>query len=169
MRSEIGKLKRVLVHLPGREIDNMLPSMMEELLFDDILFGDLARAEHRRFQQIIWFVADEIVDLEDLLEETLRDEGTRSTILADFSKRYTLEPSHMEELASISSADAAERLVAGIVEETDQAHPHYKLPPVPNLFFTRDPQIVIGDGVAISAMATRARERESLISHYVFR
>lgn len=169
VRSEIGKLKRVLIHLPGREIDNMPPSMMGELLFDDILFGELARAEHRRFQQVIWFVADEIVDLEDLLEETLRDEETRSRILDDFSERYPLDGSYLEELSTISSADAAERLVAGIVEEEDKSDPHYKLAPVPNLFFTRDPQIVIGDGVAISAMATNAREREALISHYVFR
>ena len=67
--SEIGRLKSVLVHLPGTEIDVMLPSMMEELLFDDILFGRVAREEHRRFQQMIRFVADEVLDLQDLLEE----------------------------------------------------------------------------------------------------
>lgn len=167
--SEIGRLKKVLIHLPGREIDNMLPSMMEELLFDDILFGQLAREEHRRFQQIIWFVADEIVDLEDLLEETLREEEIRERIISDVSRRYELEPRYVEELKSLSSVDAAERLIAGIVEEEDGRNPRYILPPVPNLFFTRDPQMVIGDGVAISAMATRAREREALISHYVFR
>ena len=41
--SEIGKLKSVLVHLPGREIDVMVPPMMAQLLFDDILFGQLAQ------------------------------------------------------------------------------------------------------------------------------
>lgn len=167
--SEIGRLRRVLIHLPGREIDNMLPSMMEELLFDDILFGQLAREEHRRFQQIIWFVADEIVDLEDLLEETLREQDIRDRILADLGKRYGLEQHYIEELGALPSAETAERLIGGIVEEEDRTHPRYILPPVPNLFFTRDPQMVIGDGVAVSAMATHAREREALISHYVFR
>lgn len=169
VRSEIGKLRRVLIHLPGREIDNMLPSMMEELLFDDILFGQLAREEHRRFQQIIWYVADEIVDLEDLLEETLRDDEVRDRVLGDFSNRFRLDRGYIDELRSISSVDAAERLISGIVEEKDETDPQYILPPVPNLFFTRDPQIVIGDGVSIASMATRAREREALISHYVFR
>jgi hypothetical protein len=51
--SEIGKLKSVLVHLPGPEIDRMVPAMMEELLFDDILYGNRAREEHRRFQQVL--------------------------------------------------------------------------------------------------------------------
>ena len=46
--SEIGRLKSVLVHLPGREIDQMIPPMMAQLLFDDILYGQVAREEHRR-------------------------------------------------------------------------------------------------------------------------
>ena len=67
--SEIGKLKSVLVHLPGREIDLMVPPMMAQLLFDDILYGQVAREEHRRFQQLIRYVAEEVLDLQDLLEE----------------------------------------------------------------------------------------------------
>src|SRR5437870_13004802 len=88
--SEIGKLKSVLVHLPGREIDVMVPPMMNQLLFDDILYGQVAREEHRRFQQVIRFVATEVFDIQDLLEETFADEGTRQTIVRDFSKRNKL-------------------------------------------------------------------------------
>jgi len=51
--SEIGRLRRVLIHEPGPEVDLMIPSMMEELLFDDILFGDAARAEHQRFRRVL--------------------------------------------------------------------------------------------------------------------
>ena len=61
--SEIGRLKSVLVHLPGREIDLMVPPMMAQLLFDDILYGQVAREEHRRFQQLIRFVADDVLDI----------------------------------------------------------------------------------------------------------
>src|SRR5260370_217695 len=67
--SEIGKLKSVLVHLPGREIDVMVPPMMAQLLFDDILFGQLARAEHRRFQQLLRFVPEEVFTVQDLLSK----------------------------------------------------------------------------------------------------
>ena len=74
--SEIGKLRRVLVHLPGREIDDMVPPMMGQLLFDDILYGQVAREEHRRFQQLIRFVAEDVYEMQDLLEETLEEQVT---------------------------------------------------------------------------------------------
>ena len=48
----------------------LVPAMMEELLFDDILFGSRAREEHRRFQQVLAYVADEVLDVQDLLDDT---------------------------------------------------------------------------------------------------
>src|ERR1700716_332712 len=88
--SEIGKLKSVLVHLPGREIDVMVPPMMAQLLFDDILFGQVAREEHRRFQQLMRFVAGEVYDVQDLLEEIFEDEETKREIVRDLAKRIHL-------------------------------------------------------------------------------
>ena len=164
--SEIGRLKSVLVHLPGTEIDVMLPSMMEELLFDDILFGRVAREEHRRFQQMIRFVADEVYDLQDLLEEALEDPDIRADVAADFARRLRLPARQLERLEVLSAETLAQAIVVGISSHTGEA---FDIAPVPNLFFMRDPQVVIGDGVAISSMATEARSRESLISHYVFR
>jgi arginine deiminase len=167
--NEIGKLKSVMVHLPGREIDMMVPSMMEQLLFDDILYGQLAREEHRRFQQIIRFVADEVHDTQDLLEEAIEDDDIRGTVLRDFAKRHRLSSSRLEWLLEQSPAAAAEVMIGGIVgDESEIGNPEFELTPVPNLFFTRDPQVVIGDGVAISSMATEARGREPLLARYVF-
>src|SRR6266850_36983 len=85
--SEIGKLKSVLVHLPGREIDVMVPPMMAQLLFDDILFGQVAREEHRRFQQLIRFVAEEVFDIQDLLEEVFDDDGVIVSGMATQARR----------------------------------------------------------------------------------
>ena len=85
--SEIGRLKSVLVHLPGREIDLMIPPMMAQLLFDDILYGQVAREEHRRFQQLIRFIADDVFDLQDLLEEVLENSDAREKILRDLAQR----------------------------------------------------------------------------------
>ncbi|HUO85705.1 MAG TPA: arginine deiminase family protein [Thermoanaerobaculia bacterium] len=169
VNNEIGRLKKVLVHLPGREIDMMVPSMMEQLLFDDILYGQLAREEHRRFQQVIWFVADEILDLQDLLEETLEEEEPRAAILRDFARRHRLRRRTLDWLREQPAAVIAENLIGGIVLDRKVPTPEFELTPVPNLFFTRDPQVVIGGGVAISSMATSAREREALLSRYVFR
>src|ERR1051325_7518508 len=169
--SEIGKLKSVLVHLPGREIDVMVPPMMAQLLFDDILYGQVAREEHRRFQQIIRFVADEIYDIEDLLEEVLEDDETKRRIVRDFVKRNQLGRRLASWLVDQSPPALAEVLIGGIPNEKKQTGdlPTFDLFPVPNFFFMRDPQVVIGDGVVICGMATQARRRESLLSKYVFR
>lgn len=170
VNSEIGRLKSVLVHLPGREIDVMIPSMMEELLFDDILYGQLAREEHRRFQQIMRFIADQVLDLQDLLEEIFEEsEELKAEIVADFATRHRLKARLRSQLLEQRPATLAETMVGGILPAADESRPAFELAPVPNLFFTRDPQIVLGDGVFISSMATRARERESLLARYVFR
>jgi arginine deiminase len=167
--SEIGRLKTVLVHLPGREIDIMSPSMMEQLLFDDILYGQLAREEHRRFQQLMRFVVERTVDLQDLLEEVLEDEDARVTVLDDFCRRLRIPRGLFEWLRDQQPAKLAETMIGGIIEDSPTGKlPSFELTPVPNLFFMRDPQFVIGDGVAISPMATEARSRESLLSHYVW-
>lgn len=167
--SEIGRLKSVLVHLPGREIDLMTPSMMEQLLFDDILYGQVAREEHRRFQQLIGFVADEVYDIEDLLDEVLQDPKTKKLIVRDIAARNGLGRKLVAELMERSSADLAAVLISGIVREGKSGElPEFDLYPVPNLFFMRDPQVVLGSGVILSAMATQARRREALISKYVF-
>ncbi|HEY0787920.1 MAG TPA: arginine deiminase family protein, partial [Thermoanaerobaculia bacterium] len=165
--SEIGRLKSVLVHLPGREIDMMIPSMMEQLLFDDILYGQVAREEHRRFQQIIWFIADQVYDIQDLLEEVFEEADVRAEVLRDMKRRYRIRPHVMEDLEALSPANLAESMIGGLpVENQDEegAKPKFYLPPVPNLFFMRDPQMVIGDRVAINAMASEARSREPYLS-----
>ena len=167
--SEIGKLKSVLVHLPGREIDLMVPPMMAQLLFDDILYGQVAREEHRRFQQLIRFVADDVYDLQDLLEEVLDDEDAKKHIVRDLAKRNRLSRKVIASLLDEPAAALAEVLIAGIARERASGElPEFDLFPIPNMFFMRDPQIVLGNRVVISSMATQARRRESLLSKYVF-
>jgi arginine deiminase len=176
--SEIGKLDAVLVHLPGKEIDRMVPSMMDELLFDDILYGDGAREEHRRFQQILrtaWKEdADtvEVLDIQDLLEEILTDPQTKEEVLADLALKLQIPETAMRKIWEASAEDAAAMLIEGIVREdgqiSDRLETLYVLPPLPNCFFMRDPQIVLGDRVILGSMATPARLREPLLSGYVF-
>src|SRR4051795_2486488 len=168
--SEIGRLKSVLVHLPGREIDVMIPPMMNQLLFDDILYGQVAREEHRRFQQLIRFIAPDIYDIQDLLEEVLEDEDVRRRIVRDMARRRIFGRKLAAELLDRPPAILAETLIGGIPHERDGKGelPTFDLLPVPNYFFMRDPQVVVGDGVVICGMATQARRRESLLSKYVF-
>jgi arginine deiminase len=168
--SEIGRLKSVLVHLPGREIDLMVPPMMGQLLFDDILYGQVAREEHRRFQQLIRFIAEEVLDAQDLLEEVLEDERTRKAIVRDLARRSGLGRKLAGRLLDHSASDLAAVLISGIPSDRKGSGelPGFDLFPVPNYFFMRDPQFVVGDRVVISSMATQARRRESLLSKYIF-
>nr|MDP9122446.1 arginine deiminase family protein [Acidobacteriota bacterium] len=81
--SEIGRLRRVLIHRPGFEIDWMVPSMMEQLLFDDILDGDDAREEHDLFRGVLQQAGVEVLDAESLLADVLRDDGPRGWLLKE--------------------------------------------------------------------------------------
>ncbi|MEO8431072.1 MAG: arginine deiminase family protein [Acidobacteriota bacterium] len=168
--SEIGKLSSVLVHLPGAEIDRMIPAMMEELLFDDILYGARAREEHRRFQQVLGFVADEILDAQTLLAEVL--ETHREAVLSDLGSTLGWGPDMDYRLRDLSAPALAATLVSGIekpAQETSVSSSDlYWLPPIPNYFFQRDPLVVVGDRAIRGSMATAARLREPLLSGYIF-
>ena len=170
--SEIGKLTSVLIHLPGPEIDRMVPSMLEELLFDDILYGQRAREEHRRFQQVLGFVADEVLDPQDLLEEVLTEPSRREAILEDLGRSLGWGPDMDYRLRELPPDRLVRALVAGIekpaAEVAQSAAELYWLPPIPNYFFQRDPLVVVGERAVLGAMATPARLREPLLSGYVF-
>jgi len=168
--SETGRLKSVLVHLPGREIDVMVPPMMTQLLFDDILYGQVAREEHRRFQQLLRFVAQQVYDVQDLLEEILEDDDVKEVVVRDITRRNKLNRRLETSLLDRRPAELAEVLIGGIPREKEKSGqlPRFDLFPVPNYFFTRDPQVVLGSGVVLCGMATQARRREALLSKYVF-
>src|SRR5256885_7464839 len=112
--SKIGYHKSLLLHLPGRKIDVMVPPMMAQLLFDDILYGQVAREEHRRFQQLIRFVADDVYDIQDLLEEVLEDEETKRLIVRDLARRNRFGRRLVAELIEQKPARLAEVLIGGI-------------------------------------------------------
>ena len=172
--SEIGRLRRVLVHRPGREIDWMVPSMMESLLFDDILDGDEAREEHDLFRQIFQQAGVEVLDAQDLLADVLRRRGASRKRLARGARgrvRRAVQPGAPARRAAAGRA----RLGAGRghprapPRSADAGRPQlFELNPVPNYFFQRDPQVVMGNRVVISSMATDAREREPLLARALF-
>jgi arginine deiminase len=166
--SETGRLRRVVLHQPGVEIDRMLPSTMVELLFDDILFGDVAREEHRRFKSLIELVADEVLEVRELLAETMADERARRELLVDLESQLGLAAEARRVLDEDSPEELAAHLVEGIPRPGMTRVPRqpldlYLLAPLPNFFFQRDPAVVVGDGVVLGAMATDARRREPLL------
>jgi arginine deiminase len=166
--SEIGRLRRVLVHRPGREIDWMVPSIMERLLFDDILDGDEARDEHAMFCQVLRRAEVEVLDAQDLLTDVLADAALRGELLAELERDYAVTPPVLRQLADLVPAVLAATLVEGIRLAPEAAdagrRQFFSLNPVPNYFFQRDPQVVMGNRVVISSMANDAREREPLLA-----
>lgn len=168
--SEIGRLRRVVVHEPGAEVDRMVPAMMEELLFDDILYGDRAREEHRRFRRVLQLLGIEVIEAADLLAEALESASARAYlgealgdgIAATLAGRF----------AAATPEELAELLVAGVrVEPREhgiEADELFDVPPLPNWCFQRDPQVVLGSGLILPAMATPARYREALLTRVIF-
>ncbi|HEX9943382.1 MAG TPA: arginine deiminase family protein [Thermoanaerobaculia bacterium] len=170
--SEIGRLRRVLVHRPGREIDWMVPSMMGSLLFDDILDGDEAREEHDVFRRILGAAGVEVLDAQDLLADVLAGEEARKRLLDELEAEYGAPYNVVRRLYDLEPAELAQALTEGIRAPAEVADAGSKvffdLYPVPNYFFMRDPQVVMGSRVVISSMATAAREREPLLSRTIF-
>ncbi len=169
--SEIGRLRRVLMHEPGAEIDRMVPVMMEELLFDDILHGDTARAEHARFRRVLQLLGVEILEARELMIETLRETGGRDWVLE--SLMQVVPRSVGQRMLRAGAEELAAMLVDGVRLDPRAAGIEvdelFEVSPLPNWCFQRDPQVVVGEQVIISAMATPARWREGLIAGTIFR
>jgi arginine deiminase len=175
--SEIGPLRKILLHRPGEEIRRMTPGMRQQLLFDDILYLDLARREHEAFRRLMSIVApaDGILELEDLLTEILADEQTRRSLIDDVCALEGAPDDIRYRLLAENPADLAGRLLAGWEKPVAggslagalDTYP-YTLPPCPNMMFMRDPAVVVGDGVVLAQMARPARRREPLLMRYIF-
>ena len=172
VHSEIGRLRRVMLHRPGVEIDRMVPSMMERLLFDDILYGDEARAEHDLFRAVFERAGVEVAEAGDLLRVALASEEARSWLLGELDEELEAPRAVIERLAALAPADLAEALVIGLRAEGGGEGPpfgrFFDLDPLPNYFFQRDPQAILGERVMIASMATEAREREPLLARTIF-
>lgn len=173
--SETDRLRHVVVHAPGPEVDLMVPAMMESLLFDDILAGDLAREEHALFRHVLGRVAEEVLDIQELFQEALGEEGIKQAFIQDLQRLVDLPDRTCEILREMPPRHAAQSIITGIPWPDAQVSTHwqrdfdYRLRPIPNLLFMRDPASVIGHGYSIHVMATWARAREPLILSYVFR
>ena len=71
--SEVGVLRRVILHRPGRELERLTPTNKDELLFDDVLWVKRARQEHDAFTYTLRARGVTVLHLQDLLAQTLED------------------------------------------------------------------------------------------------
>lgn len=183
VNSEIGTLKAVLLKRPGKELENLVPDHLSGLLFDDIPYLKVAQEEHDKFAQVLRDEGVEVVYLEQLAAEAIADKAVREQFIDDIlaeSQKTVL--GHEKEIKALfknlSDQELVDKIMAGVrkeeiqlemnhlVEYMDDRYPFY-LDPMPNLYFTRDPQASIGRGMTINRMYWRARRRESIFMTYI--
>jgi arginine deiminase len=171
--SEIGPLAAVLCHTPGSELLAVTPATREDFLYDDIIDLDLARREHQRFKAILSRFC-EVYEVSDLLEEVLRGSDVRPFLVEKITDVARSEPL-ARELLELPPEDLARMFVTGremAVTGALQAMMNidsYDLPPLPNLFFTRDAAMVVNSGVIIGSMRYTARWTEEILMKALFR
>ena len=185
--SEIGRLKRVLLHRPGGELENLMPEYLERLLFDDIPYLKEAQREHDAFADCLRAQGVEVVYLADLVAESLTGPEVRQDFLRQFLEESGVEDSRTrdmleEYLGKMSDREMVSAMMAGVrksalraaggrlgdyLSAVEDDYP-FAVDPLPNLYFTRDPFATIGTGVSLHKMHTATRNRETLFGKFIF-
>ncbi|MEE5544804.1 arginine deiminase [Streptococcus pneumoniae] len=187
--SEIGKLKKVMLHRPGKELENLLPDYLERLLFDDIPFLEDAQKEHDAFAQALRDEGIEVLYLEQLAAESLTSPEIRDQFIEEYLDEANIRDRQTkvairELLHGIKdNQELVEKTMAGIQKVelpeipdeakdlTDLVESDYPfaIDPMPNLYFTRDPFATIGNAVSLNHMFADTRNRETLYGKYIFK
>ncbi|MBK1960936.1 Arginine deiminase [Listeria ivanovii subsp. londoniensis] len=181
--SEIGQLKTVLVKRPGSELENITPEYLQSLLFDDIPYLKMMQKEHDYFVKTMQDSQIEVLYLEKLAAEALRESGNKEAFLTKMIRESNqMDASALyvrDYLMSFDEDEMINKLMSGLKkseipeqkkkhlnEMMEKQYPFF-LDPLPNLYFTRDPAAVIGNGVTINKMFQPARRRESMFMELI--
>ena len=184
--SEIGKLKTVLLHRPGKELENLTPEILERLLFDDIPYLKVAQKEHDAFAKTLRDNGVEVLYIKDMVVEALENHPeVKSNFINQFIEESMVKSTSVKDalysfLINLSNEEIVTKMIEGIrthdieltrrtsiMDQLEDEYPFYT-DPMPNILFQRDPFASIGDGVVINNMMTDARQRETLLSEYMF-
>ncbi|MEP7001807.1 MAG: arginine deiminase family protein [bacterium] len=169
--SEIGRLRSVIVHTPGAELLGVTPATREDYLYDDLPDADQARKEHRRFTAVLERFCN-VYEVRDLLAEVLENRETRELLVRETMDIVPSEPL-AREIEALPPAELVTMLIEGRVETPGPLARTlnefgYELPPLPNLFFTRDSAMSVGGHVLVGSMRYGIRWPEELIMKALF-
>ena len=169
--SEIGQLRAVLVHTPGPELFAVTPRTREDFLYDDIIEAETARREHQRFMAILERFT-KVYQVKDLLEDVLQHSEVRDLLVRETMDIVPSEPL-AKDISELAPSELARMLIEGKEESPGLLskalnESGYELPPLPNLFFTRDSCIPVGEHVLIGSMRYGIRWPEELIMKSIF-
>jgi arginine deiminase len=182
--SEVGRLRTVLLHRPGAELSRLTPRNNAHLLFDGIPWVGRAQEEHDAFAQALRDRDVEVLYLQELLVETLAVEAARAEVIQAAVAPREVGPALAVVLEAWlhdqSPEDLAAHVIAGITHDELPSTATYGLvarlshgsdfvvPPLPNLLFTRDSSVWVGDRVAITSPSMAARHREASLTRAVY-
>ncbi len=186
VQSEVGRLRTVMLHRPGTELENLMPDYLARQLFDDIPYLVHAREEHDQFAKTLRDCGVKVLYLDELLQEAVEAAGVQEELTWEYIREANINAEGAEQAVNeyLSEKPLKElvQIIAGgvrksdipnvekrhLVDYTDDKYPFY-VDPMPNLYFTRDPFMNVGDGVLISRMANEVRRRETLFAKYIFK
>lgn len=187
VKSEIGKLRKVLIHRPGGELEHLTPEYLTTLLFDDIPYLKRAQIEHDSFAETLRSCGVEVVYLCDLVAQALdTDPAVRRQFVTEFlSNADTRIVGHEKELFKLlmdepDTRTMVLRTMEGIMDDgfdfrktnpllnLTRTKAGFILDPIPNLYFTRDPMASVGCGASLNHMFSVTRNRETIYMKYVF-
>ena len=185
--SEVGTLRRVVLHRPGLELKRLTPGNKDRLLFDDVLWVARAQAEHDRFAEVLRERGAQVHLFGELLRETVAFPDARAHVLDRIFDDRTYGPLAIDALRACFDAmdvdTLTDHLVGGItkrevlgrIEEPRSVAFHvldaddFVLEPLPNHLYTRDTSAWIHGGVSINSMRKKARMRETVHYEAVYR
>jgi arginine deiminase len=171
IQSEIGKLKGVILHTPGSEVENMTPANAERALYSDILNLVIAQQEYAQLSEVLHKLTN-VFQVKNLLADILRIPEAKTILLKDIC--YNKDCSLQAELSELEEELLATLLIEGVPMRKDNlskylSQDRFELRPLHNFFFTRDSSIAVGNEILIGSMANRVRVREAKIMEAIFR
>ena len=169
--SEVGDLQAVIVHTMGKEVENMTPENAERALYSDILNLPVAKKEFSQLKSVLNKVS-RVFEVSDLLNDVLDNPKVKQNMIESVCTSFD-DFGMIDYLSDLSSSEMAKQLIEGVVLEKNNlsrflSKQRFIIRPLHNFFFTRDASVSVFDNVLISRMASRVRDRESLIMESIF-
>jgi arginine deiminase len=172
INNETGLLRTVVLHKPGREIENMVPKNAQRALYSDILNLSVASAEYNVFESVLKHTTD-VFYITNLLTDILRQEELKQALLHEVCQNENVQ--YIPDLLrTLDNLTLAKLLIEGIPLRKDNLTNYlnpdkYILKPLNNFFFVRDTAFCINNTLFVSNMANNVREREAILVKYIFR